>query len=96
VLDTVGSLQEEARVKPWKVALVIAGAGLAIGVLTVSGQGWLPGEWSTLANSGAVWLVFSFAAGSCMRSDVAAAASGAGVLVCAVDAPRANVCSRSA
>ena len=57
--------------KPWKVALVIAGAGLAIGVLTVSGQGWLPGQWSTLANSGAVWLVFSFAAGSCMSSDVA-------------------------
>jgi hypothetical protein len=53
-------------------------------VLTVYGQGWLPGQWSTLANSGAVWLVFAFAVGSCMRSEVAAAAAGAGVLVCAV------------
>ena len=59
----------------------------AIGVLTVYGQGWLPGQWSTLANSGAVWLVFAFAAGSCMRSDGAAAAAGAGVLVCAVVEP---------
>jgi Family of unknown function (DUF6518) len=73
-----------ARVKPWKVVLVIAGAGLAVGVLTVYGQGWLPGQLSTLTNSGAVWLVFAFAVGSCMRSDVAAAAAGAGVLVCAV------------
>jgi hypothetical protein len=71
-------------VKPWKVVLLIAGAGLAVGVLTVYGQGWLPGQWSTLANSGAVWLVFAFAAGSCMRSDITAAAAGAGVLVCAV------------
>ena len=70
--------------KPWKVVLVLVGAGLAIGVLTVYGQGRLPGQWSTLANSGAVWLVFAFAAGSCMRSDGAAAAAGAGVLVCAV------------
>jgi len=32
-------------VKPWKVVLVVVGAGLAIGVLTVYGQGRLPDQW---------------------------------------------------
>jgi Family of unknown function (DUF6518) len=67
---------------PTAVAL-IAVAGLSIGVLTVYGQR-LPGAWSTLANSGAVWLVFAFVAGSLMRSDLAAAAAGAGTLTGAV------------
>jgi hypothetical protein len=67
---------------PTAVAL-IAVAGLSIGVLTVYGQR-LPGGWSTLANSGAVWLVFAFVAGSLMRSDLAAAAAGAGTLTGAV------------
>ena len=47
---------------PATIALV-AVAGLGLGVLTVYGQR-LPGGWSTLANSGAVWLVFAFVAGS--------------------------------
>lgn len=44
----------------------------------------LPGEWSTLANSGAVWLVFAFAAGASMRTDLSAAGAGAGILIGAV------------
>ena len=67
---------------PTAIAL-IAVAGLSIGVLTVYGQR-LPGGWSTLANSGAVWLVFAFVAGSVMRTDLAAAAAGTGTLVGAV------------
>lgn len=61
----------------------MAVAGLGIGVLTVYGQR-LPGGWSTIANSGAVWLVFAFVAGSLMRSDLASAAAGTGTLVAAV------------
>ena len=67
---------------PTAVAL-IAVAGLSIGVLTVYGQR-LPGGWSTLANSGAVWLVFAFIAGSSMGSDLTAAAAGTGTLAGAV------------
>ena len=62
---------------------LVAVAGLGLGVLTVYGQR-LPGGWSTLANSGAVWLVFAFAAGSLMQTDITAAASGTGTLVGAV------------
>jgi hypothetical protein len=54
---------------------LIAVAGLGLGVLTVYGQR-LPGSWSTLANSGAVWLVFAFSVGALMRSDPTAAAAG--------------------
>jgi hypothetical protein len=67
---------------PATVALVIV-AGLSLGILTVYGQR-LPGGWSTLANSGAVWLVFAFVAGSLMRTDLTAAAAGTGTLIGAV------------
>jgi hypothetical protein len=59
-------------------------AGLGIGVLTAYAQGWLPGQWGTLANSGAVWLVFAFAVGSFMPSGGGAAAAGFVTLVGAV------------
>ncbi|MFJ9704529.1 DUF6518 family protein [Streptomyces sp. NPDC101234] len=38
--------------------------GLAFGVLTNLAQGWLPGAWNQLANSGAVWSTVAFAAGA--------------------------------
>lgn len=38
--------------------------GLLLGVLTNLGQGWLPGAWNQIANSGAVWSVAAFAAGA--------------------------------
>jgi len=31
------------------------GAGLGLGVLTNLAQGWLPGSWNQIANSGAAW-----------------------------------------
>ncbi|WP_174501734.1 DUF6518 family protein [Streptacidiphilus neutrinimicus] len=40
------------------------GAGLGLGVLTNLAQGWLPGAWNQLANSGSVWSVFAFVAGA--------------------------------
>lgn len=67
-----------------RTAALIVLAGLAIGVLTVLGQGHLPGQWSTLANSGAVWLVVAFVAGSRMPTDGWAAAAGVAILVGAV------------
>ena len=49
----------------WILATVAAsGAGLALGVLTNLAQGWLPGEWNQIANSGAVWSVVAFVAGA--------------------------------
>ncbi|MGW9453952.1 DUF6518 family protein [Streptomyces sp. NPDC055632] len=38
--------------------------GLLLGVLTNLAQGWLPGAWNQIANSGAVWSVAAFAAGA--------------------------------
>jgi hypothetical protein len=40
------------------------GGGLLLGVLTNLAQGWLPGAWNQIANSGAVWSVAAFAAGA--------------------------------
>ncbi|MFC4506865.1 MULTISPECIES: DUF6518 family protein [Streptomyces] len=45
----------------WSVAPV---AGLGVGVLTNLAQGWLPGAWNQIANSGAVWCVPAFVAGA--------------------------------
>lgn len=45
------------------LACSLAG-GLALGVLTNLAQGWLPGAWNQIANSGAVWAAVAFAAGA--------------------------------
>jgi Family of unknown function (DUF6518) len=45
-------------------AFTALGSGLVLGVLTNLAQGWLPGSWNQLANSGAVWSVAAFAAGA--------------------------------
>ena len=68
----------------WRPAVIVVVAGLGIGVLTAYAQGRLPGSWGTLANSGAVWLVFAFAAGSFMTTDRGAAAAGFVTLLGAV------------
>ncbi|MFF2996571.1 DUF6518 family protein [Streptomyces sp. NPDC057950] len=39
-------------------------AGLVLGVLTNLAQGWLPGAFNHIANSGAVWSAVAFAAGA--------------------------------
>jgi hypothetical protein len=58
--------------------------GLLIGVATSIGQGVMPGQWNTLVNSGAIWLVPVFFVGSRARSLAWAAATGAGTLVATV------------
>ena len=44
--------------------LMAAGGGLLLGVITNLAQGWLPGAWNQIANSGAVWSAVAFAAGA--------------------------------
>jgi Family of unknown function (DUF6518) len=51
------------RFTPGRVAGCL-GAGLALGVLTNLAQGWLPGSWNQVANSGTVWLAVAFVAGA--------------------------------
>lgn len=47
------------------VAVTVAAlGGLLLGVLTNLAQGWLPGAWNQLANSGAVWSAVAFVAGA--------------------------------
>ncbi|GLX94506.1 DUF6518 family protein [Herbidospora sp. NBRC 101105] len=48
----------------WRAAVTALVAGLVLGVLTNLAQGWLPGAWNNLANSGAVWSVAAFVAGA--------------------------------
>ena len=55
-------------------------AGLALGVLTLFGQGILPGSWNHFANSGAMWLLGAFLAGSVMPTYRWASAAGVVVL----------------
>ena len=55
-----------ARVWPHATltTLTALAAGVVLGVLTNLAQGWLPGSWNQLANSGAVWSAAAFAAGA--------------------------------
>ena len=64
--------------------LLVAGAGLATGGLTLLGQGVLDAEWNRLANSGAIWLAVTFAVGSRMRSDREAVIAGTATLLFAL------------
>lgn len=62
---------------PAALAVSLAG-GLALGVLTNLAQGWLPGAWNQIANSGAVWAAVAFVvgaalAGRCRLPTIAAA-----------------------
>ncbi|MFF4082623.1 DUF6518 family protein [Streptomyces sp. NPDC001777] len=66
------------RAWAYATAAALAG-GLLLGVLTNLAQGWLPGEWNQIANSGAVWSVAAFAAGALLARKVslpAAAVAG--------------------
>ena len=64
--------------------LLVAGAGLATGGLTLLGQALLDAEWNRLANSGAIWLAVAFVVGSRMASDREAAVAGAATLLFAL------------
>jgi hypothetical protein len=63
-----------------RVAAVAAAAvgGVLLGVLTNLAQGWLPGGWNQLANSGAVWSAVAFVGGALLagRGTVRLAAVG--------------------
>jgi hypothetical protein len=63
-----------------RTALVVL-AGLALGVLTLVGQGLLPGSWNHFANSGAMWLLCAFLVGAVMPNYRWASAAGVVVLV---------------
>src|SRR2546430_8219388 len=66
--------------RPWQVAVLVIICGLAVGALTLAGQGMLHGSWNQIANSGAVWIVPVFFIGSLMPTDKSAALSGIGIL----------------
>lgn len=67
VIAPVPGLRGRGRVGA--TALAFAG-GLLLGVLTNLAQGWLPGAWNQIANSGAVWSVAAFAAGALLAGRV--------------------------
>ena len=60
------------------------GVGLLVGVATFFGQGIMPGQWNTVVNSGAVWLVAPFFVGARVRSRRLAAVLGTAVLLATV------------
>ncbi|MGW1816390.1 DUF6518 family protein [Streptomyces sp. NPDC002125] len=66
--------------RAWARATASAFAGgLLLGILTNLAQGWLPGAWNQIANSGAIWSVAAFAAGALLARQVslpAAAVAG--------------------
>jgi hypothetical protein len=64
--------------------LLIAGAGIATGVVTLLGQAVLDGDWNRLANSGAIWLTVAFGVGASMASDRQAAVAGLATLLMAL------------
>ncbi|MDI5961221.1 DUF6518 family protein [Streptomyces sp. SL13] len=65
--STPAPATREASVRAW--AGSVAG-GLLLGVLTNLAQGWLPGAWNQIANSGAVWTVAAFVAGALVTGRV--------------------------
>ena len=80
--------QEATRARPGLrrpaavVALAIA-AGAVLGIGTQVLQGWLPGAWGVVANSGVAWAVVAFGLGTVVATDRLAATAGAVALVVA-------------
>ncbi len=78
------------RLKRWSkrsfaVAVCLAlGIGGLVGVATFFGQGVMPGQWNTLVNSGAIWLVPPFFVGTRVGPRSLAAVLGATVLLATV------------
>jgi len=60
------------------------GIGALVGAATFFGQGIMPGQWNTLVNSGAIWLVAPFFVGARLGSRRLAAILGATVLLATV------------
>jgi hypothetical protein len=74
----------------WSSRSVVAGGGVAlgigglVGVATFFGQSVMPGQWNTLVNSGAIWLVPPFFLGAYVGSRRLAAFVGSAALLATV------------
>jgi Family of unknown function (DUF6518) len=81
-MDEAAAVGLPRRVRSWwRATLLAVGVGIAIGALTLVGQRSMPGQWNTLVNSGAVWLVPVFFVGWRMPSLRLAAVLGAATLL---------------
>ncbi|MER6514662.1 DUF6518 family protein [Nonomuraea sp. NPDC001636] len=69
-----------AKLSGWWTSALLAGLGF--GVVTNLAQGWLPGAWNQVANSGAVWCVPAFVVGA-LLAGWASARSAAVAGLCA-------------
>lgn len=69
-----------AKLGVWCASALLAGLGF--GVVTNLAQGWLPGAWNQVANSGAVWCVPAFVVGA-LLAGWASARSAAVAGLCA-------------
>ncbi|MER7492776.1 DUF6518 family protein [Streptomyces pharetrae] len=74
---TPARMTEPRTARVTAVAAATAG-GLLFGVLTNLAQGWLPGAWNQLANSGSVWAACAFTTGALLarRGTLSRAAVG--------------------
>lgn len=81
-MNARASVGQPSSVRSWSAAALLAVlVGVATGVLTLIGQRYLPGQWNTLANSGAIWLLPVFFVGSRTPSLPQAASTGAATLL---------------
>jgi hypothetical protein len=81
-MDAAASAARPRRDRLWATAALLAVVvGVAVGALTFVGQRFMPGQWNTLVNSGAIWLVQVFFVGSRMRTLPWAAAAGVATLL---------------
>ncbi|MGW2425980.1 DUF6518 family protein [Streptomyces sp. NPDC001709] len=84
-----GQVGLKRRLRAWGGPTALAsGAGVLLGALTNLAQGWLPGAWQQIANSGAVWSAVAFAAGALLsrqgplsRSAIGGLGAEAGLVV---------------
>src|SRR5262245_58258338 len=71
-----GEHSEHGPLRRWHATVLASVVGIAIGVLTLIGQGHLPGAWQHLANTGGPWLVGAFFIGALTPSSRWAAVAG--------------------
>lgn len=68
----------------WVSVALSVGVGVLVGLATSIGQGFMPGQWNTLVNSGAIWLVPVFFVGARMSSRGRSAIAGVITLLATV------------
>ncbi len=82
--DLVAAWNPSALASRARRGLFVVVVGLTTGVLTLSGQAVLDGDWNRLANSGAIWVTVAFAVGAVMVSDREAVVAGTATLLLAL------------